>query len=151
MATKTPEHKLVINRKSYEAMRQDPVRLEAHRLRTRLAMRARRKTPEYKKYFKQYHQNWRQAIKEACINMYSNGDACCAWCPQADIDVLCLDHIENNGKAHRFEINGKNGTSGFYRHLQRLDYPPGLQVLCANCNLKKEIVRRREERIARGH
>lgn len=151
MATKTPESKLITNRKAYEAMRRDPVRLAAYQLRTRLAMRERRKTVTYKKYFKKYHLEWRQALKEACINMYSNGDACCAWCPQADIDVLCLDHIENNGKAHRLAITGRCGTSDFYRKIQRMGYPPGLQVLCANCNLKKEMVRRREARIARGH
>lgn len=86
--------------------------------------------------------------KTACINMYSNGEACCAWCRNARLDVLCLDHIANNGAEDR-----KVNTSGvIYRRLQKNDYPPGFQVLCYNCNIVKhrEFVRAaREGRPAR--
>ncbi len=110
-------------------------------------MRQKRLDSTYMDGFKKYHTAWRTSAKEQCINMYSNGDACCAHCQNADIDVLCLDHIENNGQAHRRSITKHSGgaSSGslFYARLRTLGYPPGLQVLCANCNLKKEILRRR--------
>lgn len=81
------------------------------------------------------------AAKENCINMYSNGEACCAWCPQADIDVLCLDHIDE-GRTKEFTERYKfRGGKFLYARLRALGYPPGFQVLCANCNLKKQIVR----------
>ena len=83
----------------------------------------------------------REEYKISAINIYSNGDACCAWCKQADIDVLCLDHINNNGA--ECSIREKAG-SGLYRFLRKHDYPEGFQVLCSNCNLKKEIEFKRE-------
>ncbi len=69
------------------------------------------------------------------------GGVSCATigCAVVDIDVLTLDHINNNGAAHRKSLNMKNGGSGFYRKLQKDNYPPGYQVLCLNCNYKKYL------------
>ena len=75
--------------------------------------------------------------KEACVNMYSNGDACCTRCKIADMDVLCLDHIENDGSEHRRLLKASGEASSFYRYLSKHDYPSGFQVLCYNCNMKK--------------
>lgn len=82
----------------------------------------------------------REEYKTSAINIYSNGDACCSWCRQADIDVLCLDHINNDGA--KCPMREKAG-SGLYRWLRKYDYPDGFQVLCANCNMKKETEFRR--------
>jgi hypothetical protein len=88
------------------------------------------------------------ALKEAAINIYSNGDACCKFCKIADIDVLCLDHINDDGKEHRAYMRSLygGGSAQIYRMVRKLDYPPILQVLCFNCNMKKEIVRKRDSR-----
>lgn len=77
---------------------------------------------------------------KAVIN-YSNpkGSAICNNCGEQDIDLLCLDHIDGKGKRHRKELNV--GGSGFYRWLERQGYPQGFQVLCYNCNMKKERFR----------
>lgn len=103
--------------------------------------------PEYaeraKFYNRRYVDECKEQHKEACINMYSNGDACCAWCPQADIDVLCLDHINDDGAEWAKRGIPRAGNE-FYRWLMRNDYPSGLQVLCASCNMKKERVRHRK-------
>jgi hypothetical protein len=77
-------------------------------------------------------------IKEAAINMYSNGEAVCKWCGQGDIDLLCLDHIYNDGDVHRKTFKGPS-----HRWAMRHDYPPIFQVLCHNCNAKKECLRKR--------
>jgi len=93
---------------------------------------------------------YRERLKVACFNMYSNGDACCAWCKNARLDVLTLDHIHNDGAKDRRE-NRKDGIA-HYIHLLKAGYPPGLQVLCYNCNIIKhrEFVRAtREGRPAR--
>ncbi|MCI0560060.1 MAG: hypothetical protein MN733_16345 [Nitrososphaera sp.] len=84
-----------------------------------------------------------ESYKIAAINMYSNGDACCAWCKQADIDVLCLDHINNNRAERRKQLGRELSGGNLYRLLCKQDYPIGFQVLCSNCNLKKEIEFRR--------
>lgn len=75
-------------------------------------------------------------IKLEVLTHYSVDDSPrCAHCGVTDMDVLCIDHINNDGSKHRKTI-GAEGFS-FYYWLKRNDYPKGFQVLCANCNLKK--------------
>ena len=66
----------------------------------------------------------------------------CAHCSVVDIDVLCLDHINHCGIVRR-RIQGVG--SNLYRWIIRHDFPPEFQILCANCNMKKEKIRCREE------
>lgn len=70
-----------------------------------------------------------------------NGQAKCAWpgCDVDDADCLVLDHVEDDGRKRR-NIGERRGN-GLYASVLRYDIP-GLQVLCANHNLKKEIQRR---------
>ena len=91
----------------------------------------------------QRHQQ-HEEIKLLVLEHYSNGIPYCKHCGQTDIDVLCLDHVNNDGAEQRRKFGGWSGT-GFYRWLTRNNFPLGYQVLCANCNLKKEIERRRKE------
>ena len=94
-----------------------------------------------------YGRSYSESMKVSAINIYSNGDACCAICRIADMDVLCLDHIANDGKAHRELIKSEMKTLyGHYHWCKKNDYPAGFQVLCFNCNMKKEIERRRSLR-----
>ena len=86
--------------------------------------------------------------KEACINMYSNGDACCKWCGIADLEVLCLDHINDDGAMLR-KSNSHPTGSRLFQWLRQRDYPLGFQVLCRNCNFKKEFLRKRNKRCGR--
>lgn len=93
-----------------------------------------------------------ERYKEAAINIYSNGDACCKQCKIADVDVLCLDHIRENGSEHRRYLKSVFGASStnIYRILARQDYPDGFQVLCYNCNIKKHREHRRENSLYAG-
>lgn len=79
--------------------------------------------------------------KIRAVQHYSNpiGVTVCNNCGEQDIDVLSLDHIEGTGGVHRREINIVG--SRFYHWLGEHDYPEGLQVLCWNCNRKKEMYR----------
>lgn len=133
-------------------MRKDPARLAHHRKRQADYHRNRRQTdPEYRQRTQSHIKTWMNSAKENCINMYSNGDACCAWCPQADMDVLCLDHIDE-GKTKEFtKLYGHRGGKFLFAKLRTLDYPPGFQVLCGSCNMKKEAMRRRKEYELRGY
>lgn len=89
--------------------------------------------------------------KEAVMNVYTNGEQTCRHCGQGDLDVLCLDHIGNDGASHKRGM-GENPINfagmRMYRWVVKNDYPPIFQVLCASCNLKKEVVRRRNNRKA---
>ena len=80
----------------------------------------------------------RNMYKYKCLSHYSNGTMKCAQCGCDDVDMLVLDHINNGGRAHIREI-GRN----FYSKIVRYGFVPILQVLCANCNQKKEMERRR--------
>lgn len=57
------------------------------------------------------------------------------------MEVLCLDHIDNNGCDERARI--KLSGESLCRYLMANDYPAGIQVLCFNCNMKKEFARRK--------
>jgi hypothetical protein len=83
--------------------------------------------------------------KMSCIGYYSKGSCCCARCGISDMDLLCLDHVSNNGKAHRVVVGRASGTSTTGWIITN-GFPPGFQVLCFNCNMKKELVRKRTER-----
>src|SRR6267142_1842586 len=87
----------------------------------------------------EYMRNKRIAAKREAMEAY--GGCKCRRCGIKDIDVLCIDHIKDNGKAHRITMN----ASKLYGWLKKHGFPPGFQVLCANCNLKKEIMRLRGE------
>jgi hypothetical protein len=65
----------------------------------------------------------------------------CACCAEETPEFLTLDHIANNGAAHRRELLGRNIAGNvFYKKLQSLGFPPcGLQVLCWNCNTAKQF------------
>lgn len=56
----------------------------------------------------------------------------CVRCGETDPDVLQLDHINGGGTQHRKEIG-----EPLPHWLRKQGFPPGYQVLCANCNTKK--------------
>jgi len=79
-------------------------------------------------------------LKLEILSHYSNGNFHCADCGFNDTRALCVDHINNNGAQHRRDIGKPTMTgSTFYRWLKNEGFPEGYQVLCANCNLIKEV------------
>lgn len=82
---------------------------------------------------------YRDKLKIEIMDYYGGGE--CKWCGIKDIDVLCIDHIDNDGAEDRLKrgVSGRSsaGTNA-YEALKRDGFPEGFQVLCANCNLKKE-------------
>jgi hypothetical protein len=87
---------------------------------------------------KEYHNVLRDGKKATIVQHYGGK---CVWpgCGVADIDVLTIDHINNDGAAERRELNERGGNKT-YERLIREDFPEGYQVLCANHNLKKNIM-----------
>lgn len=84
------------------------------------------------------YQKQRHAEKKCqVIDHYSHGKMKCNLCPVFDVDVLCLDHINDGGEAHRNKV----GRTSLYEWIVRKKFPVGFQILCANCNLKKQMVR----------
>jgi hypothetical protein len=68
----------------------------------------------------------------------SNGRIVCSCfgCGVDTPEFLTLDHINGDGSLHRKTLNTKGGAN-FYAWLKKNNYPPGLQILCMNCNMAK--------------
>lgn len=84
---------------------------------------------------KQRQERWK-VIKDKVLRHYSEGDPCCRSCNFADIRALTLDHIAGNGAEHRRAI-GLGSGQAFYEWIIKNSFPPGFQVLCANCQFIK--------------
>lgn len=82
---------------------------------------------------------WRIRLKRVIFAAYG-GDRC-ACCGETEKAFLELDHINGDGYKHRKQLNhGKNVGSNcylLYRDLEKKGFPPGYQILCANCNVGK--------------
>jgi len=82
-------------------------------------------------------------LKIAVLAHYSpNGTLGCCWdgCTIHDVDMLTLDHVNNDGCSHR-DIKGKRYVgNALYRWARRNNYPEGLQTLCGSHQLKKFIM-----------
>ena len=84
---------------------------------------------------KNRERNLRQKVK--VINHYSNGTMGCECCAIDGLTFLTIDHINNDGAAHRREI-GKSGRQ-IYDWIVNNNFPPGFRVLCWNCNSSRHI------------
>ena len=90
------------------------------------------------------YRNYQERMRLKAIDHYSNGSNTCRTCGYANVEALCIDHINNDGAAHRRAI-GCDGAQ-IYCWLVKQGYPDGFQVLCHNCNWIKEKRRRRSMR-----
>jgi len=63
----------------------------------------------------------------------------CACCGEMTYEFLAIDHINNDGAAHRKSLSktGRGLGSGLYPWLKQHGFPAGFQVLCHNCNMAK--------------
>jgi len=91
-------------------------------------------------YHKRYYEKNKDKIKDSsrrsyyywrneCIIAYGGK---CSRCDISEFIVLDIDHVNNNGAEHR-----KKFKTTIYRQLAKENYPPGYQVLCANCHRRK--------------
>ena len=91
----------------------------------------------------------------------------CRCCEENTFEFLTIDHVNNDGAAHRREIGmtqgdpnqmekegrkSSMGGNGFVYWLKKNGWPEGFQVLCWNCNGVKREGRECPHTIARrGH
>lgn len=74
-------------------------------------------------------------LKLQAFDVY--GGRKCACCGESILEFLQIDHVNDDGAEHRKEIGKYMIGVAFYKWLKRNGYPPGYQVLCANCNIAK--------------
>lgn len=62
----------------------------------------------------------------------------CTCCGEKEVLFLELDHVNNDGKAHRIQLKS-GGSKVLYRDLKKRGFPQqNFQLLCANCNQGKK-------------
>lgn len=88
---------------------------------------------------------YRQNLRAEMILAYGRN---CKHCGESDPLVLVLDHINDDGQEDR-KANNHNGGYQFYRQLKAKGWPDHVQLLCHNCNFRKEY-RRRNANAARN-
>lgn len=81
----------------------------------------------------------RMAIRMETISFYSLNTMMCVCCAEANIEFLCIDHINNDGAIERKELKMRHISTGskFYSYLKSKGFPPGYRVLCNNCNMSR--------------
>jgi hypothetical protein len=81
---------------------------------------------------------YRIRLRLEVLEAYGNKCACCG---EEHPDFLTIDHINNDGAAHRRELFGDSrgvGSYEFYLWLKREGFPKdNFQCLCMNCNWAK--------------
>jgi len=86
---------------------------------------------------------YRQRDKDKLYKLLGGG---CVNCGESDPMYLEIDHVANDGRQHREQVNSgwgadhKRATSIHPKYYLKYlkDNPNGLQILCANCNRAKE-------------
>jgi hypothetical protein len=116
----------------------DKNRVIEQRFRENHAEKLRRKNRAYyqanREFAKQSSRDYYRRLKDAAYQAY--GGYVCACCGEAEPMFLCLDHVNNDGNAHRAVVKPYR----LYKWLQEEQYPTGfLQVLCFNCNQGKRL------------
>jgi hypothetical protein len=105
--------------------------------------REKMKDPKERSAHRERNNNRNLELKVNVLSHYSlNHELRCSWkkCLVSDVDMLSLDHIENNGAEDR--RHGHAGAS-LYRKLVKLGFPGGFQTLCLNHQFKKALNRAR--------
>src|SRR6185312_2337885 len=88
-----------------------------------------------KRWEKRHGKEYRDTLKAEALSAYGIKCACCGVNHPA---FLTIDHINNDGAEHRRRYNINTGRET-YLWLRSHNFPPGFQVLCANCNHGKNV------------
>lgn len=99
------------------------------------------KSPEQKEAMRRasrkYARKSRDKTRSKVIEMYGGK---CARCGESDPIVLDIDHVQDDGAEHRREMGfGNLLVSDVLKKGYR---PDKFQMLCKNCNWRKEFARR---------
>lgn len=93
---------------------------------------------ECKKILSGRRKRSRKKIRDLVFAVY--GGYRCSCCSETEELFLTIDHINNDGAAHRRSmVHGRQATGDrLYRWLRDNNFPPGFQVLCMSCNFGKQ-------------
>lgn len=83
-------------------------------------------------------QKQKQRVLEIRFRIFSHYGPC-KNCNISDIDLLTIDHINNDGAIKRKRKEHSRGYH-FYEWIKKNNFPNYLQSLCWNCQHKKKIL-----------
>ena len=89
--------------------------------------------PEQKCRLPIYQKLYKQRLKKEVFEAYGNKCVCCG---ETNLAFLTIDHIYNDGAAHR-AAGVRSGTQT-YMWLKRNKYPNAFRILCYNCNCGRQ-------------
>mgnify|MGYP001618059948 FL=1 len=97
----------------------------------------RQRMPERSAAFAKKH--YAKLRREVLMHYAGGVEPYCACCGESRGPFLTLDHLNNDGAAHRRTLgqshgSGSGGPVAVYRDLKRRGFPPGHAVSCINCN-----------------
>ena len=87
----------------------------------------------HRQYNLEYSKRANAKIRDEIITAYGG---LCKCCEESGRPFLTIDHINNDGAAHRKTVS--HGGATFYRWLKKQGFPPDFQLLCWNCNAAKQ-------------
>jgi hypothetical protein len=73
---------------------------------------------------------YRAGLKKQVYEHYCGGTPMCMCCGETIQQFLSLDHINNDGAAHRKQFP----AGQVYLDIIRRGFPPAYDILCMNCN-----------------
>ena len=73
----------------------------------------------------------------------------CCWegCSIVDIEMLTLDHVNNDGSTNKSKRGWRRTGKALYYWARKHGYPDEFQTLCWNHQWKKQITKKRAERL----
>lgn len=87
-----------------------------------------------------YYIDYRDKLKQEMVRQFGG---VCLSCGEEDYIVLVLDHIYDDGCIDRKQ--GLEGGHKLYQRLKKAGWPKDRhQLLCHNCNFRKEYRRRKD-------
>lgn len=89
-----------------------------------------------------YYAEYRKRVRVDMVAAYGGS---CIHCGEDDPVVLVLDHIYDDGAKDKKRKGGTRGGTKLYLRLKMAGWPKDRhQLLCHNCNFRKEYARRKE-------
>ena len=129
-------------KKDYQKHREKRVKHQSKYRQANLEQVRKSTRKTYAKYSHNYNKQRREfnlELKKEVLSHYSK-NLSCVNCNESELEFLAIDHITSRksvGHSRTF------GSTAIYRWLKKQGFPSGYQVLCHNCNMIKEVIRRR--------
>ena len=119
-----------------QKMRDDVSERQSHQRAERLASMSPEELAVWRMQLNSGNKRRYEAVKDQVYRGY--GGYVCVCCGETERTFLSIDHMNNDGAAHKRELGLTNGEQMF-RWLIRNKFPPGFQVLCMNCQWGKRL------------